>query len=238
MTQIRRPAAFEPEWDRVLHWFALRHPLATRRWQKIADLLVLRRDGLLMFPYRSDLRMYARQRIGRLVDPNEPSHRPNPTDGTAYDPFETLLRPVPEGAIEGILAGAKEAAHGGWRRGGKRTAEEGGEGTSSRLRSPRKRSKTDREVARTLREVLHASHDHSGMLVDAGVPDERARARVKLILERPRLAEAYVRMILDCSEDVELQRVIRMMDYYTCDTWPEGGKEGEGAGDAGSVIDL
>jgi len=65
--------------------------------------------------------------------------------------------------------------------------------------------------------ILRESHDRWGALLDSATteqPDPKARARVKLIVEHPDQADAYIRMGLQNNADMDVIQLIQMIDYY------------------------
>ncbi|KAL7550699.1 hypothetical protein ACHAWF_013919 [Thalassiosira exigua] len=72
------------------------------------------------------------------------------------------------------------------------------------------------KIRRMTAEILRESHARSGALLDsaAEAPDGKARARVKLIVEHPERARSYVRMGLEHDPDMDVDKMIRMIDYY------------------------
>lgn len=75
----------------------------------------------------------------------------------------------------------------------------------------------EEKVAEMKQKILQESHDQSGALLNstAQAPDLIARDRVKMIIENPEQADAYIRMILRSDPDnIDLHQMIRMIDYY------------------------
>lgn len=75
----------------------------------------------------------------------------------------------------------------------------------------------EEKVLQMKQTVLRESHNQSGALLDSSImrqPDLKARARVKLIIEHPDQAGAYIRMGLQNDPDMDISQMIRMIDYY------------------------
>jgi len=74
----------------------------------------------------------------------------------------------------------------------------------------------EEKVLKMTQRILHESHSQSGALLDSitHIPDCKARARVKLIIEHPEQARAYIRMGLQNDPDLDMSQTIRMIDYY------------------------
>ena len=65
--------------------------------------------------------------------------------------------------------------------------------------------------------ILHESHILSGAVlldITTHVPNSTTRARVKLIVEHPDKASAYIRLGLQNDPDIHVSQMIRMIDYY------------------------
>merc|ERR1712194_103120 len=73
------------------------------------------------------------------------------------------------------------------------------------------------KVLQMKQEVLQESHNQSGALLlsePTSQLDCKARGRVKLIIENPEKACAYIRMGLQNNSGMDLGQMIEMIDYY------------------------
>mmetsp|Transcript_41514 Transcript_41514/g.75910 ORF Transcript_41514/g.75910 Transcript_41514/m.75910 type:complete len:263 (-) Transcript_41514:80-868(-) len=80
-----------------------------------------------------------------------------------------------------------------------------------------KNNSLEEKVSEMKQKILQESHNQSGALLNstAQAPDLIARDRVKMIIEHPEQADAYIRMVLRSDPDnVDLHHMIRMIDYY------------------------
>ena len=75
----------------------------------------------------------------------------------------------------------------------------------------------DERVAEMREAILRESHGKSGALLGATSvlsPDPSARDRVRLMIDNPDRADAYIRLGLREDPEMEIDRMIQMIDYY------------------------
>lgn len=78
-------------------------------------------------------------------------------------------------------------------------------------------SSLEKKVSKMMQQVLQESHNQSGALLLSEPTTKRdckARTRVKLLIENPKKACAYIRMGLDNNSGMDMGQMIEMIDYY------------------------
>lgn len=81
----------------------------------------------------------------------------------------------------------------------------------------------EERVAEMREAVLRESHGKSGAVLGATSvlrPDPSARERVRLMIDNPDRADAYIRLGLRDDPEMEIDNMIRMIDYYCSQSVP------------------